>query len=108
MDYHYIVKKPTYLRYSRALLRSVLGCFSSLVIVHRHRHCYLMGRRGGGEEGRRRRRMMVDAAAHAHTYAMICWYGHGFFDVILPPRKQKKVDEEKGADGRTDGRTIAA
>lgn len=50
--------------------------------------------------------MMVDAAAHAHTYAMICWYGHGFFDVILPPRKQKKVDEEKGADGRTDGRLL--
>lgn len=27
-------------------------------------------------------------------------YGHGFFDVMLPPRKQKKVDGEKGADGR--------
>lgn len=33
-------------RYSRASLGSVLGCFSSLVIVHRH--CYLMGRGGGG------------------------------------------------------------
>lgn len=33
-------------------------------------------------------------------YGLIWWYGHGFFDVMLPPRKQKKVDEEKGADGR--------
>jgi len=33
---------------------------------------------------------------------MICWYGYGFFNVIVPPRKQKKVDEEKGADGRMD------
>lgn len=81
-------------RYSRASLRSVLGCFSSLVIVHRH--CYLMGR--GGEEEEEDGR--YSCSCSYSCYAMICWYGYGFFDVILPPRKQKKVDGEKGADGR--------
>lgn len=35
-------------------------------------------------------------------YDLTCWYGYGVFDVIVPPRKHKKVDEEKGADGRMD------